>query len=415
MRYDHIAAPDTFIGRYMAHMADYETATDYDFWCALWLLSCAVRRDVVVDRPHAPVFLNLYAILVAASGVTRKSTAVGVARSLARKLFDDDPTIELLESKTTPEKLDKILHERSTVTGSACVAIGISELAVFLGTERYNAALPALLTDLYDCHSSRAGGGTVTRGSVNQSNVFINLLSASTPAWLLRSVNPNVVEGGFTSRCIFVVSEQPKRRIAWSDNPTTDPAPLLRDLQLIRAQGRDYRTITINAGGLAYFRGWYSKRKLNIDAFRSSFESREDAHILRLAAFLCINDNTWIIQQTHIKAAIKLIAVAKQNASYLFEGETPTTKYLVAIEKIKETLLRSGSRAVSRSALFLKVRNHVDNAGFVALLDVMTEIGAIARYQEAILGAGRPTDLIRGLPLLSSKGLVERVVQSIEC
>ena len=416
MKYEHIAASDTFIGAYMAHMSEQETATEYDFWCALWLLSCAVGRSVIVDRPNAPVYLNLYAILVANSGITRKSSAVNSARKIANQLFADDPMIGLLETKTTPEKLDSILHDRTNATGSAGVAINISELAVFLGTERYSSTMPALLTDLYDCPDSRRGGGTISRGSVVQEHIFVNLLSASTPSWLLRSVNPAVVEGGFTSRCIFVTSEQPKRRIAWGSNTGTTDAfeRLLCRLRVIRTQGRNYRTITINPAALHTFRRWYEKRKLNLDSFRSSFESREDAHILRLSAFLCINDDAWIIQHSHITAAIKIIADIKVSSSRLFEGTNANTKWLLGLERLTDALLAAGMKATTKSALFLKVRKHLDNGEFTALLDVMTEIEAVKRFEGIREGAGRPAEVYRATKILIAKGTIERIIVALD-
>lgn len=414
MKYDHIAAPDTFIGAYMAHMAEQETATDYDFWCALWLLSCAVGRSVIVDRPRAPVYMNLYAILVAHSGITRKSAAVGVARGIADDLYADDPMLQLIEGKSTPEKLERLLHERTIATGSAGVSIAVSELATFLGVERYNTTMPVLLTDLYDCPSVRRGEGSISRGSVSQSNVFTNLISASTPTWLFRSVNPSVIQGGFTSRCVFIVCEQPKRRIAWSSANANDTRPLVDRLRVIRAQGRDYRRISINDAALSTFRNWYLKRKPSLDDFRASFESREDAHILRLAAFLCINDNTWVIQKQHLSAAIKIIAEVKFNSSKLFEGTNSRTKFIVGLERLTEALLKAGLEPITRSQLYLKVRNHLDTHEFTALLDVMRELGAIQRVELKHENAGRPAELIRGTSLLTSKNMVAKIITAVE-
>jgi hypothetical protein len=399
----------------MAHMSEQETATDYDFWCALWLLSCAIGRSVIIDRPRAPVFMNLYAILVANSGVTRKSAAVGVARNIATQLIADDPLLEVIEGKTTAEKLERMLHERTTATGSAGVAIAISELATFLGTERYNATIPVLLTDLYDCPSERRSGGTIARGSVKQSNIFVNLLSASTPAWLFRSVNPSVVEGGFTSRCIFVCAEEPKRRIAWgSSNSGGDTGPLLHRLRVIREQGRNYRTITINERALSRFRSWYSRRKPSLDGFRSSFESREDAHILRLAAFLCINDGTWVIQVTHLAAAIKIIADVKFNAGKLFQGTNSRTKFILGVERLSDALVAAGLTPITRSQLYLRCRSHLDNLEFSALIDVMAELGVIQRVELKQVGAGRPVEMIRGTTLLASKGMIEKIITTVD-
>lgn len=415
MNYSHVAAPDTFIGMYMKHMLEQETATDYDFWCALWLMSCAVGRSVVVDRPRAPVYMNLYTILVANSGVTRKSAAISVARKLASQLIEDDPHLELIEGKTTAEKLEKLLHDRTAATGHAGVSIAVSELATFLGTERYNQTVPVLLTDLYDCPDHRRASGTISRGVVEQRLVFVNFISASTPAWLFKSVNPSVIEGGFTSRCIFVCSEQPKRRIAWSDDKQRpDTGPLLRSLRVIREQGRNYRTISINDNALSAFRSWYLRRKLSLDPFRSSFESREDAHVLRLAAFLCINDDTWVIQKTHITSAIKLIETVKFNAGKLFAGTNSRTKYIIGVERLHEALLKAGKEPLPRSQLYLKCRSHLDTHEFTALLDVLHEIGAIQRVELAHPGAGRPIDLIRGTTILTKKGTIETAIDRLE-
>lgn len=400
-------------------MEQQETPADYDFWSAIWLLSCAVGRSVVVDRPRAPVFLNPYIILVANSGVTRKSSSVNGAKRFAVPLLEDDPSIGLLEAKTTPEKLDAILAERTRLVGTAGAAICISELAVFLGTERYNASMPALLTDLYDCPDSRVGGGGIASGARSQSSVFVNFLSASTPAWLHRSVNPNVVEGGFTSRCIFVVSEQPKRRIAWADNGQGSSqedvsARLLSDLRLARTQGRNNRTITLNDTALRTFRQWYAKRTYNLDPFRSSFESREDAHVLRLAAFLCINDGSWVVQHQHIKAAIKLIAAVKFQASRLFEGTGTNTKWVLAFERLRDTLIKGGTEPIPRSQLYLKVRGYIDAHEFQAMLDVMHEMSAIQRFVGTHEGAGRPSELIRGTSLLAGKQITRQVAERLE-
>ena len=398
----------------MAHMNEQETATEYDFWCAIWLLSCAVGRSVVVDRPRAPVYMNLYAILVAESGVTRKSAAVGVAKGIARELLSDDPMLGFIESRTLPEQLERILHDRTNTVGCAGTVIAISELATFLGTERYNQAMPALLTDLYDCPSSRCGGGTISRGPVNLTDCFLNFLSASTPAWLLRSVNPNVIEGGFTSRCIFVHSEKPKRRIAWPDTSTSSTGPLVCRLRNIRTQGRDYRKIGISGPALVGFRKWYNTRKHHVDAFRSSFESREDAHILRLAAFLSINDGTWNIQYTHLATAIKVILETKDSASTLFEGGATSSKWIYGFSTLQKTLNVAGLEPVSRTGLYLKVRSRLDVTEFSALIDVMSEIEQIQRFALKHSGAGRPGEMIRGTNLLNTKGAMERAVTTLD-
>lgn len=393
-------------------MSDIETAIEYDFFTALWLLSLAVQRDVVVDRPRIPVYLNMYVILVADSGVTRKSTAVSAATKLANMLTVSDPLLTIIEGKTTPEKLDAILQDKSKEAGTARLAISISELAVFLGTERYNATMPVLLTDLYDCPSSRVAGGTLSRGTSAQTNVFVSFLSASTPSWLYQSVNPNIIAGGFTSRCLFVVSEQAKRRIAWPTDGRRDNAPLADELVRLRKEAVGWPKIGITEAALKTFVSWYNRRKLSVDPFNSSFESREDDHILRLGGLLAINDRSYAINSSHIKTAIRLISWCKQSAGKLFEGTTSKTKWILGITKLREHLCAAGIDGIQRSQLYLRCRSHLTNIEYTACLDILHELGAIQRF-EVTVGVGRPTEVIRATKILLGKRLVETVVSKL--
>src|SRR5580765_753286 len=296
------------MGRYLQYMSKTETATDYDWWCGLWCLACACGRDTYVDRPRAPVYLNMYLVLIGDSGVPRKTTSVTTAGGLVRDLLQGD-TIGYLDAKMTGERLDAVLHERSLEFGCGQLAIAIPELAVFMGTEHYVANMPTLLTDLYDCPARRHGGGTIARGSSIQHNVWLSFLSASTPVWLLKTVNPNVVEGGFTSRCIFVISNKPKQSIPWPEE-TTDEARvlLLSDLRQSRSRAHQHGPIVPTDKALSAFRVWYSKRTHALDPYRQSFEAREDAHVLRIAALLCVNDLSWLVTNRHIANAIELVA-----------------------------------------------------------------------------------------------------------
>src|SRR5262245_53600995 len=168
---------DTFLGRYLSYMANQETALAFDCWCGLFCISSACGRHTYVARPRAPVYLNLYTILVAEAGTSRKSTSIRCVGSILSSLsgsagMGNTWPVGMVDAKVTPEKLDEILHTRTEEFGSAQLCIIVPELAVFMGTERYIAHMPTLLTDLYDCPDKRFGGGTITRGSVAQSAVW---------------------------------------------------------------------------------------------------------------------------------------------------------------------------------------------------------------------------------------------------
>jgi hypothetical protein len=412
VNYRKLTPPSTFISDYLLYCDASETPYAYDFWTACWLLSVALGRDISVDRPYAPVHLNLYCILVAESGTTRKSTSVRRATGFARGVIGDDTL--LIESKTTPEKLEYDLALQTLEHGNAYAAIAIDELVKFLGTERYVQAMPTLLTDLYDAPSIRTGGGSLVRGSVTLRNVYVNFLSASTPSWLLRAVNPDVIEGGFTSRVIFIVCDEPKRSSPWPEPVDEQLKTSIRtSLEHIREKASRVGQIRLTTVARQRFERWYRSRDKKRDPFRASFQSREDAHVLRLAALLSVNDGTWEIQANHISAAIKCITEVREDGASIFEGTGTNSRIIVGVDALRDKLIAAGANGVKQSELTKALQRHMNAEHVLTGLNIMHDLQMVQRFDNIKLGRGRPTTLWRATQgLLAPKALdsiIERV------
>lgn len=405
-----VGGEGSFIADYLSYMSASETPLSYDFWGAIFALSCAVGRGTFVDRPRAPVYLNLFAIFVAESGTTRKSSAVREAVRFVRPLTGGENY--LIEAKITPENLESVLHKQSHEYGKSQASIAISELVTFLGREKYNEQMPTLLTDLYDCPELRSGGGTLSSGPRTLKNVFVSFLSASTPAWLLRAVNPDVIEGGFTSRVCFIVAEDPKQLSAWpKEIDEAAQIRLHRQLLDIQQRATEIPSILINAGARKTFERWYKSRTIHRDPFRASFQSREDAHILRLAAFLCINDDTWVIQHSHILSAIKVIMQVREDGASIFEGTGSNSRMVVGIDKIRDKLLAAGMNGLQQKELTKAVQPYMNAKYLNIVLDIIHDLGMVQKF-ETNLGKGRPSTIWRGLqPLLDSKAL-DKIIEN---
>lgn len=411
MNYSALVPRDSFQGRYLSYMASQETAHAYDWWTGLWCIGAACARATYVARPRAPVYLNTFIVLVGESGTARKSTSVATATRIVRNMLVAHKDVSFLDAKLTPERLDLLLNDYTMDRGSAQLCIAVSELAVFLGTERYIAHMPTLLTDLYDCPDARDGGGTIARGAVIQRNIWVTFLSASTPVWLIKTVNPNVVEGGFTSRCYFIVSNEAKRSIPWPDELDTDLfGDVCSDLRIIAEEARKHGPILLDVVARSYFTRWYANRLRSIDPFKQSFEAREDAHVLRVAALLCVNDGSWIIRKEHLECATDLLSEIKHTSSAIFDTAVTQTKYAVGLDTIRSQLISVGMDPIARHRLYTKCGKKLTHDQFMSMLDILQELGAIQRFtlQE---GRGRPAEYIRGTRILMSPKLGEHVLE----
>lgn len=406
----NLRSGDTFIGTYLRSNEQSETPEIYDFWCAVWSIGNIIGRRTHVNRPRAPVFLNWYVVLVAESGITRKSTAVRTATELVRS--NKPHYADIIEGKTTPEKLEITLGLQTLSQSQAHGIISISELVTFMGRDRATMAMPGLLTDLYDSPLQRNAGGTVSGGGITMRNVFVSLLTASTPAWLQTSINPDVIAGGFTSRCIFVVSDRPKGRIAW---PTiTEGGVDELKAHIIRMQERllAYPTIELSASALQTFTRWYNNRQLHDDLYRTSFESREDAHVLRLAACLSINDGTFVIESEHIKIATEVISDAKLSGYQLFsEHRQEHDRLERGIDHLRAVLVSSGMAGISMADLSLRMARYLRGQELRTTLRIMHELALVSRFELRSNGAGRPKTVWRAAPAITAESATEIIKQ----
>lgn len=414
VNYRKLVPPDSFIGRYLRYCEQSETPYAYDFWTACWLLSVACGRGIVVERGNASVYLNLFIILVAESGTTRKSTGVRRASSLARNLAGSPVSQLFIDSKITPEKLEFDLAMQTAEHGHAYATIAIDELVKFLGQEKYVKGMPTLLTDLYDAPEIRTGGGTLVRGRCVLRNVFVNFLSASTPTWLLRAVNPDVIEGGFTSRVIFVVAERAKSSLPFGGS--VDEAlrqEIEQHLSDVHAQASGTSTIPISEGARRKFSTWYKGRDTKRDAFRASFQSREDAHVLRLAALLSISDGLWEIQAHHISIAIRVITETREDGATIFEGTGTNTRLVLAADTIRDKLLAVGVGGIKQGDLTKSLQGRANADEIKTILNVMHDLGMVQRFENIQVGRGRPVTLWRALQSLLNTKAVDEVIEAV--
>jgi hypothetical protein len=371
VNYKKLVPEDSFIGQYMKYMSVVETAESYDFWCALWAIGVGCGRTVFVDRPNSSVYLNWYIILAAESGTTRKSTAISSIRDIVRR---HGP---LLTGRTSPESLELQLHESTRKGGSARANFAVSELVTVLGKEGYLSGMPGLLTDLYDCPKERRSPGTLKSGEIIQKDVYVTFLSASTPAWLVTAINPSVIEGGFTSRVMFIVDDERKRAIAWPElRKDGERTELLTRYESTVGRGRLQSGLSMSSGGLSTLRKWYNNRASHTDPYLSSFEAREDDHVLRLGGCLAINDGTLELQANHVRAAIKIINHVKLKSNGLFGGDFSTKARLGgAVARVREILIESGTDGIKHSDLQRRVVRHLDASELRMLMNIMHECG----------------------------------------
>lgn len=412
---------NTFISNYMEYMADQETPVIYDFACACWILSNVLGRSVIVDRPRAPVYLNMYIILVSESGIMRKSTSIRLAASLLRQFYlETENKTKLIESKASQGLILDELHNSTLQSGAASAVFVASELAASFGRGAGVSSLAALLTDLYDCPDIRTGGGSIARGTANEitlRNVYLGFIAGTTPSWLQHAVTPVIIEGGFTSRCFFIVGNRRKRDIAWPDENTSAESQrraLIEQLKEIKNDSHNTSRMGVTEVGKHTFSNWYSKRIIHKDIYRESFESREDGHILRFAGLFAANERAWLIDDAHIRRAIEFVSAIKSDGASLFTGTSIRSTELTWLKGLRQYILKAGEAGVSKTDLGRLMHSRgMRKLEVQSMLHIMHELDLIDVREIQNGGVGRPRTMYYPTIYLQSEAFLDDVTRKL--
>lgn len=172
-------------------------------WTGLWILAAALRRRVYIPKKYLgswTCYPYLYVIFVAPPGM-RKTTTVGYG-------------IDLLELIPT------LASAPTLITGAALVdsIIKAEEHAVYLTLEELGDLFMKggdemfeFLTSMYD-GKKKLTQKTMLRDVEAAEKPTLNLIAGTTPRWIAEKMPLSAVEGGFSSRVIWVYEDKPRKR-----------------------------------------------------------------------------------------------------------------------------------------------------------------------------------------------------------
>ena len=235
-----------WINSYLDYTSDTEPRESYRRWCAVSAIASALQRKVFLPWGDMEVFYpNMYIVLVGPPAA-RKGTAMRPVEAMLANLG-----IITAGDETSRQYLIKILEEadqNSTdiddgiVYNHSSISIISSELTVFLGMQ--NVGLLTVLCDLYDCKSSFKYS-THAHGDQIVTNVWVNLLGATTPTNIQTALPSDAICSGFTSRTVFVFEEGKSRIVV-------KPSLTERQKRLQEALIKDLNAINLMCGPFAH-------------------------------------------------------------------------------------------------------------------------------------------------------------------
>ena len=331
--------PDWLDG-YMTYTYETESRELYRKWVGVSIIAAGLRRKCHIVMGRMRFYPNLYIVLVGPPAA-RKGTAMEPGQSLLRTIgiaqaadeSSRQKLIQRLRDSAEQLSLDNQLEFHSSLT------IWSSELTVFLGYS--NVELLTMLCKWFDCES-RFQYETIGRGLEEVSNVWVNLIGATTPTLLQTSLTQGAVGSGFTSRTIFVFEEDKDRIIIAPTLDNTLEPDIIHDLELISAMSGTFKPDTQFFEAYTDWRIDQEKNPpLNAPSLAGYLERRQ-VFLLKLATiFSASRGNSRIVTLADFERAANLLKQTEVKMPKVFQG-IGLNKFAEVQVRIMDLILKRG-------------------------------------------------------------------------
>lgn len=327
---------NNFIENYAIYSSGNEASKVYHRWSAISVMSSVVSRKVWIDFGTFVHYPNLYIILVGDPG-NGKSTAMSQARKLLREMDD----IQVAPPSITKEALTQMMGEdkggcmktfeyEDEPYEYSHLTMFANEIVTMLNTGGNAIGFIEFFTDIWDQpvfeYRTKGSGTDVINGP------FVTLLGCMTPEQTGQMLKDNIISGGFSRRCLFVLT---KNRGAPVPRPMTTPEQVeakANCLEWMRMVHERVGVFTMTKETEDFYDQWYFKNAKVHDAQTSpvmkSYYRTKDCLLCKVAMLYALATD-WDMAQgitplvltiEHFEACLVQFAEVEPNISKVFEG-----------------------------------------------------------------------------------------------
>lgn len=276
----------------------YESPTSFWKWSAYATIAATLRHNFFVDQGLLKTQCNVYVVLVASSGQSRKDNPIRTAGRLLTA--QECKATKVFQGRATTQGIVDALskHEQRggvTLQGGGCAIIAPELSASFV----QEPSLIEHLTDLYDA-KEEYDVSLKSTGRVFVKDVCITLLGGSNEQLLMKVYSGDAVYGGLLGRTLMVTPSEvrPANSLMRLEPMTLGIDDLKKTLQYVRDKIKGPAELTEGAKDL--YESWYNKL---------------------YASYATAEDNTGVLQRIHMNALKVSMIIAASRGSKVVTDE----------------------------------------------------------------------------------------------
>jgi hypothetical protein len=384
-----------WITQLLDQTSEYEAPKQYYFWSGLAAISAAVKDNVWVERgsDKFKTYPNIYVLLLAKTGVTRKShapslieqivseakvTRVVSGRSSIEKILDDLGTAATIEYE---DKSRKIIKDSAGFIVSGELSAGFVS----------NAQTLTILTNLYDRNYNVGPWSVNLKSGVKKLNKpVVTFLAATNDQHMKDFFQAKDMYGGFLARTIVISADAPKLL-----NPLLRPSDKSPDIKGLSCYLKELSKLTgpfaITEDVMAHFEVWYRnyyepvmKGEADVDDKTGTF-SRIGDHVIKTSMLLSLSRGMNLnIEMDDMKEAIALCEPFVEISQRAVRGIGKST-LAAQTHNVMEYMEQKGGRA-TRLSILQRFQGDIDHADLNTIEAHLEE----ARFWVVeVMGSGR--------------------------
>lgn len=319
-----------WIRAYLDYTKYLEAPDSFHFWAGVSAIAGALRGKVFFDMGYFKWKPNFFIVYVAPPGIVAKSTSMGVALPLLRQVEDihfgpDSMTWQGLTESFADAKQSYLLPDNTTYTECA-ITVSVSELGTFL--DPTNRELIDVLVDLWDGRPVPWKRRTKGEGESEIVNPFFNLIGCTTPGWMAENVPEYAIQGGFTSRTVFLYADTKRHFSAYPklelDRDKEVRALLPRLVEDLRTIAEIKGAYDMDAEAYEWGAHWYREhwqRPVSDGNNMAGYRARKQTHLHKLAMVIAAAQRDEpVIKLNDLVAADKIITALEPSMPEVFNA-----------------------------------------------------------------------------------------------
>lgn len=384
---------DDWLKHYIAYNAYNEAPEHFHFWTGVGVIASALRRKTWLSMGYFEWTPNFYIIIVAPPGIVNKSTTIYTGQDLLTEV----PGIHFGPSSLTWQAMvaeltdigEAVPFDNGDYRQMSCLSFFVSELGTFMNFG--DKELLDLLVDLWDGRVGNFVRRTMGSGKVEAVNPWLNIIGCTTPAWLSDNLPKAVIDGGFSSRCIWLFGNKKKRRIAYPHREVVPEHVDKLRLQLIHdlveiAQLKGEFTLTEDA--FKFGEQWYQKHCDKLEAGDpertglGGYLARTQTHVHKLAMVLSASRREDMkITKRELEDAAAILASLETELPNVFKALNTSEE----MEKASDILnVVRQKRKVRRTELYQMFFHKMTSKEFSEAITSAIEAGLLEQIQSGV-------------------------------